>query len=196
MDRIFTEIRDSVAKEAEQLVRRAQRVAEREKQHAQREAEEIISEYREKARREAQSREERIHAHRVIETRKQELAQRQAFVETVFGRVLEGMRTRARDDEYRAWLQRMIKKGLAQFRDEKPVVYCSAQDRTLVESLAGEYGVTCAEESLDITGGIVLKSTNKRVTIDCSAEAELERVKEELRDAVLDRLQMSQQQTK
>ena len=88
MDRIFNEIRDSVAKEAEQLVSRAERVAEREKEHARREAEAIITAYRDKARRDAQTREERVRAHRIIETRKHELSQRQAFVDTIFSPAL------------------------------------------------------------------------------------------------------------
>jgi V/A-type H+-transporting ATPase subunit E len=190
MDRIFTEIRDSVAKEAEQLLSRARRVAEREKEHAQREAESIITEYREKARREAHAREERIHAHRVIETRKRELAQRQAFVEAVFSRVLEELRVRPRDDDYRAWLKQMIGNGLTQFRQEKPVLYCNKQDRELVDSLAGEYGVACADTTVAIAGGIIMKSIDNRMTVDCSAEAELHRLKEEVRDAVLERLQI------
>jgi V/A-type H+-transporting ATPase subunit E len=188
MDRIFNEIRDSVAKEAEQLVSRAKRVAEREKEHAQREADTIISEYRDKARRDAQIREERVRAHRIIETRKHELAQRQAFVEAVFSQALTAMRALPRDDEYRAWLQKLIASGLKQFEQETPVLYCCAKDRELVKALAEETGLTLAEADIDIAGGIIMKSPDGRMTIDCSAEAELARAKEELRDDVLTRL--------
>lgn len=191
MDQIFHEIRDSVAKEAEQLVSRAKRVAEREKEHAHRDADTIIAEYRDKAQRNARTREERVRAHRVIEMRKHELAQRQAFVEAVFSQALTAIRTRQRDDEYRAWLQRLIASGLKQFEQGTPVLYCCARDRELVSALSGEYGVTLADTDVDIAGGIIMKSPDGRVTIDCSAEAELTRAKEELRDEVLERLHIS-----
>jgi len=84
MEKIFTEIRDNVEKEAEQLLSRAKRVAEREIKYAKKEAEDILSEHDLEMRKQAGLLEERERSHNSVDERKVELEQRQFFVEKKF----------------------------------------------------------------------------------------------------------------
>jgi V/A-type H+-transporting ATPase subunit E len=192
MDRIFADIRESVEKEAEQLVSRAQRVATREKQHAQREADEILSANRASVERELKVRQERATARRLVDARKATLAQREAFVEEVFTRVLVKLRDLPRDETYRAWLAGLLERGCAQFPEAQPIVSCSARDREIVRELAVARELVLADEPAEITGGLVLASADGRLTVDCSIEAELARAQDALRDEVLAKLELSE----
>ncbi len=188
MDTLFAQIRDSVEREADQLISRAARVAEREKEHARDDAETILTEYRAQARLAAEAGEERARAHRIIETRKRELSQRQQFVERIFNLVREKIRSYPRDEQYTAWIRRLVEQGREPFGTEPVTVYCSAQDRSCVQQALRETGLKLGDEPVDIAGGVILKSEDGRVTVDCSAEAELQRAQDEMRDEVLRRL--------
>jgi vacuolar-type H+-ATPase subunit E/Vma4 len=191
MDRIFTDIRESVKKEAAQLIDRAQRVAEREKQHAQEEAEQILSANRAGVERELKTREERAGARRFVDARKSALAEREKFVDEVFSRALQRLRDVARDDHYRAWLENLLKRACPEFGTERPVVRCAQRDRELVQQFIASYDADLADDDAAISGGLVLVTPDGRLTVDCSIEAELARAQDELRDQVLAKLELA-----
>ena len=193
MERVFAEIRETVDKEAELLVSRARRVAEREMQHASEEAEAILSVTRENAEREARLREERATARAVVEPRKCELAQQQEFVQTVFDIALRKVRDMPRDDAYRTWIQSLLRRGLAAFHHGKAEVFCNDRDTQIVAQLVASSSATMSDKPVEIAGGVILKSADGRLSVDCSAEAELERAREELRDETLARLHLDDQ---
>jgi len=191
MDRIFTDIRESVKKEAAQLIDRAQRVAEREKQHAQEEAEQILSANRAGVERELKTREERAGARRFVDARKSTLAEREEFVDEVFARALQRLRDVARDDHYRAWLENLLKRARPEFGPQRPVVHCAQRDRELVQQFIAACDADLADDDADIAGGLVLATPDGHLTVDCSIDAELARAQDELRDQVLAKLELA-----
>ena len=190
MEQLFAQIIDTVDKEVEQTVQRATRVAEREKQHAAEEAEQILAARKEALERELRVREERAVARLRAEIRWQELAQRQAFVEQLFARTLARLKGLPRDERYRAWLRALLARGVSQFGGAPVVVACNAQDRNAVSAALAGTNAQLAPEAAPITCGVILRSADGRLSIDCSGEAELVRAQEQWRDEVLARLQL------
>jgi len=188
MEKIFAEIKDSVDKEAEQLINRAKRVAEREIKYANNEAEKILSEHNFEMQKQAAFLEERERAHYSIDERKAELDQRQDFVEKIFNMALDEIKTLPRDEEYNTWIKNLLTNGLKNFKDNKVLVFSSEQDSKLVKKIAAQQNVKYSDDYLDIAGGIVLKSLDGRITVDLSAKAILNNKKDDLRSEVIERL--------
>lgn len=188
MEQLFAEIRESVQKEAEQLVTRAKRVAERTLQYAREEAEQVVRARREAAEREAAVERERAKARRVAELRRAELQQQEEFLERLYTMVLERLRALPRKEAYRTWLQRVLEAALQQLGAEEAVVRCNASDRGLVEEMIAGTRARVRPEPAEIAGGVIVETPDGRVSVDCSIEAELARVMEEVRDAILARI--------
>ena len=83
MEKIFTEIRDNVEKEVDQLLSRAKRVAEREVKYARIEAEKILSEHNFEIQKQANLLEEREKSHNSLDKRQLDLAQRHTVLEEI-----------------------------------------------------------------------------------------------------------------
>ena len=191
MEQVFTEIKESVEKEAKQLVSRAKRVADREIQHAKEDAESILSSNRKVTEKEAKLRAERDVARIKADVRKQELEQQQQFIQNIFDSALQKLNDLPRDDKYTKWIEALLDAGLTQIPDGNAVVFCNEKDNTIVKKLISDTTAKLAEKHLQIPGGIIIKSNDGRLTIDCSAEAEMRRAKEELRDEVLKKLNLN-----
>ena len=188
MDAILTEIRSRVRKEADQLVTRARRVAEREQQHMREDMDAQLAAQREAGLRASGLREQRAAARRAADTRREELAQRQQFIERIFSSALVALRNAPRDDRYRAWLRRMAEQALPQLGGGAARALCNARDSAATAKALEGLPISLAAEHADIAGGIILASADGRVRIDCSAEAALARVQDDLRDDVLTQL--------
>jgi len=190
LNKIFAEIRDTVAHDAQQTVARAQRVAEREREHARTDAEQVLTTRRAAQRHDDAVRLERADARRQAETRRAELAQRDGFVKAVMRQTRERFRGLARDDAYKAWLRLLLERGLAELGDVPARVACCAQDQPLLASLtAGSKAVPEAAPA-DIAGGLIICSADGRLTLDCSVEALLARGGDDLRERILSRLNL------
>ncbi len=190
MEQVFTEIKESVEKEAKLLVSRAKRVADREIQHAKENAESILADNREVTEKEAKLRSERDIARIKADIRKQELEQQQQFIQNIFDAALQKLKNFPRDDKYAKWIKTLLDAGLSQIPDDNSVVFCNEKDNEIVKKLISATTAKLAEKHLQISGGIIIKSNDGRLTIDCSAEAEMRRAKEELRDEVLKKLDL------
>lgn len=190
MEQVFTEIKESVEKEAKLLVSRAKRVADREIQHAKEDAESILADNREVTEKEAKLRSERDIARIKADVRKQELEQQQQFIQNIFDAALQKLKDFPRDDKYAKWIKALLDAGLSQIPDDNSVVFCNEKDNEIVKKLISATTAKLAEKHLQISGGIIIKSNDGRLTIDCSAEAEMRRAKEELRDEVLKKLDL------
>ena len=188
MEKIFAEIRDSVEKEAAQLINRAKRVAEREIKYAKVEAENILSEQDAEMHKQAGRLEEREKSHNSIDERKVELDQIQTFVDKVFKLALEKIREIPRDEKYESWINHLFTIGLRNFKDKNVVVFSSKTDSELVKKIAIANNVDFSDEAIDIDGGIVIKNRDGRLSVNLSAEAELNNAKDDLRNGVLLRL--------
>jgi len=188
MDAILTEIRSRVKKEADQLVSRARRVAEREQQHMREDMNTQLTAHHELSVRASELREQRTAARRAADIRHEELAQRQQFIERIFSSALAAVRNAPRDDRYRAWLRRMVEQALPQLGGGAAHAICNARDSAATAKALEGLPISLAAEHADIAGGIILASADGRVRIDCSAEAALARVQDDLRDVVLNQL--------
>ena len=172
------------------MVSRAKRVADREIQHAKENAESILADNREVTEKEAKLRSERDIARIKADVRKQQLEQQQQFIQNIFDAALQKLKDFPRDDKYSKWIKALLKAGLSQIPDDNSVVFCNEKDNKIVKKLISDTTTKLAEKHLQIFGGIIIKSNDGRLTIDCSAEAEMRRAKEELRDEVLKKLNL------
>lgn len=191
MERIFAQIRDTAAREAEQVVQRAHRVADREKEHAREDAARQIAAHHDALERELKQAEERANARIAVDVRREELAQSQEFIEKLFIAARERLRSLPRDARYKAWLASVLTRALAGAGNVSPVVSCNAQDEALVKELLAGAGATLAAEPAPIACGVVVRSADGRLAIDCSGEAELERARDEWRDDLLRQLHVT-----
>ena len=191
MEQVFKEIKESVDKEAKQLISRAKRVADREIQHAKEDAKSILSSNRETIEKNAELHAERAVARIKADVRKQLLAQQQQFIQKIFDVALQKLKNLPRNDKYTEWVKALLESGLSQIPNGDAVVFCNEKDVDIVENLISSTNTKLAEKHLDISGGIIIKSIDGRLTIDCSAESEMRRAKEELRDKVLEKLNLN-----
>ena len=123
MEQVFTEIKESVEKEAKQLVSRAKRVADREIQHAEEGAESILSSNRKATEKEAKLRAERAIARIKADVRKQQLEQQQQFIQKIFDSALQKLKDLPRDDKYAKWIKALLDAGLSQIPAGNAVVF-------------------------------------------------------------------------
>ena len=188
MEKIFTEIRDNVEKEVDQLLSRAKRVAEREIKYSRIEAEKILSDNNFEIQKQAGLLEEREKAHNSVDVRKTEMEQQQHFVEQLFKMALEEIKSIPRDEKYESWIKHLLINGLKNFNEKNVIIYSSEKDSEIVKKVAEEFNVKCSNDYLDIEGGIVLKSADNRMTVDLSAKAVLESKKDDLRSEIISRL--------
>ena len=191
MEQVFAEIKGSVEKEAKQLVSRAKRVADREIQHAKEEAETILNSNREITKKEAELHSERAIARIKADVRKKRLEQQQEFIQEIFDTALQKLKNLPRDDKYVKWVKALLDIGLSQIPDGTGVVFCNEKDVEIIEKLISSTRAKLGKENIPVSGGIIIKSQDGRLTIDCSAEAEMRRAKEELRDKVLEKLNLN-----
>lgn len=191
MQQVFAEIKQNVQKEAEQLVNRAKRVAEREIQHAREEAEAILNANKEVAEKEAKLRYERARARIEADIRKRQLEQQQMFVQKVFDKALEKFKKLPRDEKYEKWLKALIAAALIQIPKGNAVISCNEQDASIVKKIISSDRIKLSDKFLPISAGVVITSEDGRLKIDCSIEAEMRKIKDELRDKVLNKLSES-----
>ena len=191
MEQVFAEIKESVEKEAEQLVRRAKRVADREIQHAKEEAVSILNSSRKVTEKEAKLHAERAVARIKADVKKQQLEQQQEFIQEIFDVALLKLKTLPRDDKYAKWIKALLNAGLSQIPNGNGIIFCNEKDIEIIKKLIPSTKAKLSEKNIPISGGIIVKSQDGRLTIDCSAEAEMRRAKEELRDEVLKKLNLN-----
>lgn len=181
---------DTVEHDAQQAVARAQRVAEREREHARADAERVLAERRAAQQHDNTLRLERAEARRQAEIRRAELAQRDGFVKTILQQARERFRNLPRDDDYKAWLRRLLTRGLAELGDVPARVAGCTQDQPLLAELTAGGKATPAAAPADIAGGLIISSADGRLTLDCSVEAVLARGGDDLREHILSRLNL------
>lgn len=186
MKKIFAEIRDTVEEEAEKEVSLAKRVAEREIEHAKRDADEILSACRSDAEQEAGILMERADARRAMRIRHDRMQQLQSYCDEIFSEARQRIEELPRDDAYYKWCTRMLKKAKAMCPQGARVA-CAEKDKDFLAPLIREEGMECDDTPADIAGGILLHSADGRLTIDCSADAELRAFESEHRDEVIQR---------
>jgi len=192
INQIFADIASSVDKEAQQLLARATRVAERECDHARADAAQTLAAAHAAAQHVAVVQEERAAARRSALARHAELTQRDQFVNDVIAKARARFAALPRDARYTAWLRNVLQQGLQQLGTEQVVVACNAHDTAVVRTLLAAATMTLAAQPATIVAGVIVHSADGRVTLDCSADALLDQARDDLRDDILNQLHLAE----
>ncbi len=190
INRIFADIASTVDQEAQQVITRATRVAEREREHARADAAQVLAAAEAAAQHDALVQEERATARRAAETRRIELTQRDQFVNDILARAQARFANLPRDARYTAWLRNIVQRGMQQIGADHVVLACNARDAAVVRTLLTAGTMSLAEQPAPIVAGVILHSADGRVTLDCSAEALLGQARDDLRDDILNQLHL------
>jgi Archaeal/vacuolar-type H+-ATPase subunit E len=190
MEKIFSEILDNARAEAENAVRVARKIADREVEYARKEAAERNERYKSENTAELLSLRERQSVVRVRENKKRELAQRQTFVEEILKAALEIFKKEGRSgalgEKYRNWLKSCFEKATSCF-DEEFCVSCAKEDEAAIRSLAK--GAKLKEVVTgDYAGGFKASDPKGRISVDCTLEAAVKNNEEKWRDLIMRRL--------
>jgi len=148
--------------------------------------EQVFAEIKESVEKEAERAIARIKA----DVRKQQLEQQQEFIQEIFDVALAKLKNLPRDDKYAKWIKALLDAGLSQIPNGAGIVFCNEKDIEIIKKLIPSTKAKLSEKNIPISGGVIVKSQDGRLTIDCSAEAEMRRAKEELRDEVLKKLNL------
>ena len=187
MEKIFSEILENARKEAENAVRVASKVAQREVEYAQKDAEALYERYKSENASELQAVRERISVTSERENKKQELSQRQRIVKETIEAALEIFRKEGRSGKfvelYRQWLAKKLAEASACFKEEV-VLTCAKEDRETLSSLWKEDRKLIFSLG-DMAGGFVMSDVDQRISVDCTMEAVV-RINEEIwRDLIM-----------
>ena len=191
MEKIFSEILENARAEAENAVRVAKKIADREVEYAKKEAADRSERYKSENTAELLALKERQSVVRVRESKKRELSQRQAFVEEILKSALEIFKKEGRSGalgvKYQSWLKNCFAKAIGCFEGEV-AVNCAKEDEAAIRSLA--QGAKLREvTSGDYAGGFVMSDPKGRVTVDCTLEAAIKNNEEKWRDLIVRRLE-------
>lgn len=191
MEKIFSEILENASAEAENAVRVAKKIADREVEYAKAEAADRSERYKSENTAELLALRERQSVVRLRENKKRELSQRQSFVEEILKSALEIFRKEGRSgkagEKYQSWLANCFSRAVSCFEGDI-AVKCAKEDEAVVKSLAT--GHALKEVSFgDMAGGFIISDPNGRVTVDCTLEAAIKNNEEKWRDLIMRRLE-------
>ena len=187
MEKIFSEILENARKEAENAVRVATKVAQREVEYAKKDAEALRERYKSENASELQAVRERISVSGERENKKQELAQRQRIVKETLAAALELFRREGRAGRffelYKNWLAKKLPLAASCFKQDM-VLTCAKEDRELIASLWQD------ERKLvfsigEMAGGFVLSDLDQRISVDCTIESVVRNNEEKWRDQIM-----------
>lgn len=187
MEKIFSEILDNARKEAENAVRVATKVAQREVEYARKDAEALCERYKSENASELQAVRERISVSGERENKKQELAQRQRIVKETLESALEIFRKEGRSGRffelYKQWLDRKLSEAASCFRGDV-VLTCAREDKELMGSLWRDDRKLVVSIG-EMAGGFVLSDLDQRITVDCTIESVVRNNEEKWRDQIM-----------
>lgn len=191
MEKIFSEILDNARQEADNTVRVAKKVAQREVEYAEKEARDLCERYKSEMTSELLALRERQAVVRVRENKRRELTQRQSFVEGILTAALEIFRKEGRKgtlgEKYASWLKASFARAKGCFKEEIRLV-CAKEDEEAIRSLS--FGAPVKEiVTGDMAGGFLMSDLKGRVSVDCTLEAAIKNKEEKWRDLIMRRLE-------
>lgn len=187
MEKIFSEILENARKEAENAVRVATKVAQREVEYAQKDAEALCERYKSENASELQAVRERIIVSGERENKKQELAQRQRIVKETLEWALEIFRREGRSGKfgelYKQWLGKKLAEAASCFKGEV-VLTCAKEDKELIGSLWQDERKPVLSIG-EMAGGFILSDLDQRISVDCTIESIVRNNEEKWRDLIM-----------
>jgi len=195
IEKIIAEIEKSAAQESEAVLsearKRADRVLAEARAEALRRERAVLLKGEQEANQEAQ----RIVAEARIRARRAEIDAREKVLQQALDQAQQMLQAMtAQGAAYKAALERLTYAAAISSGAEALEILMSQRDRQLLSQddlrgiaarISSEQGIaarlTCAQESLDCRGGVVLRSADGRVRVDNTFEARLDRLRHALR---------------
>ncbi len=182
VDKLVKKIRTDAKRKAKNIAKRAQEKAKAEEERIISEKEKKLDELRKESERELRTLKNRIHSQAKLEARKMELKVREEMIEDVFQGSLERLKDTP-PEEYSAYLRQAIGKCVNILGDDI-VIECNEESLDTVKDLANKIASGLrVEPNLQAVGGIKARSKDGSY-IDMTFEANLERIKKDLRKEV------------
>ncbi len=136
----------------------------------------------------------RLVSQAMLEARREYLESVEKCVDTIIKEALDSIPSLKRSGEYRQALILLLREALEFVGGDEVVVECSREDQRQVRELAGELGkelgikIRLSESPLDCVGGVRVIRSDGSMIYDNTVEARLERMRGEIRRAIIKRL--------
>ena len=117
-----------------------------------------------------------------LEERNKQIVLMDKFVERVFDKAIENFSLLERDEDYTNFMTKLVDEAIKSLRTSKVDIVSNSKDKELVKSILKKFdGATLLSDTIECTGGIIVKSKDGSMSIDNTIEARLERLKPVIR---------------
>ncbi|MFW6375771.1 MAG: V-type ATP synthase subunit E [Thermoplasmatota archaeon] len=184
VEKIIERIEKDAQRKVDNILAREEEKAEELKEEIEREKERRLDEIRKKKEREIKTLKNRILSQAKLEARKKKLNVREEMMEKVF----ENAKNELGDtdpSEYKDYLKNAVEKS-TDVLGEDITIYCNEKSESIVRDIVENINPSVElENSLDSIGGIKA-SSEKGAEIDLTFEANMKRIKKDLRKEISD----------
>ena len=186
--------------QADEMVERATKVSERDLVYARQEAEEIISQQKAKVQPLVEIEKKKILVTAQMKARRMLLEKKDELVSRIFAEAETALEKMRGSGEYLDTIVRLLKEGITVIGTEAVVEYgekdreifvpkvIASLKQSLEKSLGKKLNLEFRNVSDAIPSGIIIRSKDGKMIVDCSFPNLFERLREELRSEVSDML--------
>ncbi len=184
VEKIIERIEKDAQRKADNILAREKEKAEELREEIEKEKERKLDEIRKKNEREIKTMKNRILSQAKLESRKKKLNIREEMMERVFENAKEKLEE-TDPSEYKDYLKDAVEKS-TDVLGEDITVHCNEESEDIVRDMVDDIDPSIeVESSLDSIGGIKA-SSKKGAEIDLSFEANLKRIRKNLRKEISD----------
>ncbi len=184
VEKIIERIEKDAQRKADNILAREKEKAEELREEIEKEKERKLDEIRKKNEREIKTMKNRILSQAKLESRKKKLNIREEMMERVFENAEEKLKE-TDPSEYKDYLKDAVEKS-TDVLGEDITVHCNEESEDIVRDMVDDIDPSIeVESSLDSIGGIKA-SSKKGAEIDLSFEANLKRIRKNLRKEISD----------
>ncbi len=184
VEKIIERIENDAQRKADNILAREEDKAEELKEEIKREKERKLDEIRKKKERDIKTMKNRILSQAKLEARKKKLNIREEMMEKVFDKAKTKIKN-TDPSEYKEYLKDAVEKSV-DVLGKDITIYCNKKSKDIVKDIVDNIDSSInLDDSLDSIGGIKA-SSEKGAEIDLTFEANLERIKKDLRKEISD----------
>jgi len=184
VEKIIERIENDAQRKADNILAREEDKAEELKEEIEREKERKLDEIRKKKEREIKTMKNRILSQAKLEARKKKLNIREEMMEKVFDKAKIKIKN-TDPSEYKDYLKDAVEKSV-DVLGKDITIYCNKKSKDIVKDIVDDIDSSInLDDSLKSIGGIKA-SSEKGAEIDLTFEANLKRIKKDLRKEISD----------
>jgi len=121
-----------------------------------------------------------------LEGRNKQIVQMDKFVESVFDKAIEKFSKLERDEHYTNFMTQLVDEAVKSLGTSKVSIITNSKDKELVKSILKKFdGATLLSDTIECTGGIIVKSKDGSMSIDNTIESRLELLKPIIRKDIV-----------